>query len=272
MRKNMKVITWLIVVSLLALNQQLFAIPTFQVYSPDGTAGDWGNDEDTWLVTSSIFDLVVVGSYQVETNGQGQSTTKALTEVTILVSVPEGQTGTIEFIAGDATLLYDTTLVADGYYNNPNADADIDPLDDGDPTLSGYENKDFLPDDLTLNNEHYPFQEQSSDFLLYGIGSLDGVGEIHNYNTEDGDPDVFKNNSLGEERTFTVSVSGFDWVHFDVYGYETFIDGLPPSFHSTWDINPCSADVTTFVPAPGAALLGGIGLSLVGWLRTKRLL
>jgi len=269
--KTLNVSIGLVLAISLLMSQSLFAIATFQVYSPDGTAGTWGNDEDTWLVTSTTFDLVVVGSYQVAPGGQGQSYTDNLTEVTLLVSVPQGQTGTIS-ISDGATLLYTMTAVPDGYFN-PNADADIDLLTNEGGNVSGFDGymtKTFLPDDLTLNNEHYPFKANMSDFLLYGIGSLDDVGPIHNYNTQDGSTDIVPN-SLGEERTFTVSVSGFDWVHFDVYGYETFVDGAPPQFHTTWDINPGSADVT-WIPAPGAILLGGIGVALVGWLRRRRTL
>lgn len=270
--KVLKIPIMVVVTLLLLMGQSLFAIPTFQVYSPDGTAGTWGDDEDTWLVTTNPFSLVVVGSYQVAPNGQGQSYTADLDQVTILVSVPQGQTGTIKFITGDATLLYTMTAVADGYFN-PNANADVDILTNEGGNVSGFDGymtKTFLPDDLTLNNEHYPFKANMSDFLLYGIGSLDDVGPIHNYNTQDGSTDIVPN-SLGEERTFTVSVSGFDWVHFDVYGYETFVDGAPPQFHTTWDINPGSADVT-WIPAPGAIFLGGIGVALVGWLRRRRTL
>ncbi len=86
----MKVITWLIVVSLLALNQQLFAVPTFQVYSPDATAGDYYGDQDTWLTSANPFVIWVVGAF-----GPNTST---LTDVTLILSVPDGERGTISII------------------------------------------------------------------------------------------------------------------------------------------------------------------------------
>lgn len=278
--KVLNVSIGLVLVVSLLMSQSLLAIATLQVASPDyGTPGDTGSFEDTWIVTDSTFEIVVVGSYQVAPNGQGQSLTADLAQVTLLVSVPQGP-GVITITGGDvgAWLLYgqDTsswTFDPFDPVNNANENllTNEPPGSEIDP--DGYADKDgaegFLPDDITFN-DHYPLQNDVSDFLIYAIGDFDDVGPIHNYNTQDGSTEIVPN-SLGEEKTFTVTVSGFDWVHFDVFGYETFLDGAPPQFHSTWDINPGSAD-TTFIPAPGGILLGGIGVVLVGWLRRRKTL
>ena len=120
----------LLFVILLAISQPLAAVPTFQTYIEGAEAGNYGPDEQTWLIRTNPFNLVVVGAYQAQ-NGRSKSATESLTEVTLLVSVPQGQTGTISISGGDvgAALLTTKTLVADGYYN-PNADADIALLTD----------------------------------------------------------------------------------------------------------------------------------------------
>ena len=235
----------------------VFAIPTFQAYIVDGTAGDVGQDEDSWFSTDSTLELIVVGAYNL-----GQNPTISLVDVTLALSVPQGETGTISITGGAGA----TLLTAIGV-NNPIADADEEILTDvvGD---SGYQTKNFLPES---QNNHYPFQNGESDFLIYGLGNFGPLGltQIHNYNADDGTTDLIAN-SAGVEKTYEISITGFTSVHFDVYGYETIAG--KKNFKSNWEIDPASHDSTYLVPAPGALLLGSIGASLVGWLRRRRTL
>ena len=171
----------LIFVTVLLIAQPLFAIPTFQTYIEGATAGDWGQDEQTWLTTDSTFNLIVVGAYGPITVG--------LTEVTIAVSVPQGETGIIT-ISDGATLLYVQTPTGIPGVYNPENDADVDLLTNEAGNAAGYDgytDKDFLPAGVTFN-EHYPFKDGVSDFLIYGIGEFGKVGEVHNYNAEQRGP------------------------------------------------------------------------------------
>jgi hypothetical protein len=242
-------------------------LPTFQAYINGGSAGTLNGDEDSWFSSSSSFSLFVVGAY-----GPNDL---SMQSVTLLLSVPQGQRGTISITSStDETPVFVSAMggVVPPMLLNPSKNADTDIRTDV-AGLDGYATKDFLPAGIDPNsfNNHYPFQDGVSDFLLFDLSEFfkDDTGGLNDYNADNGGSISLASNAEGEQKEYQVSFTGFSAVHFDVYGYITTETGH--RIATTWDINPGSHDSTGIVPVPGALVLGAMGLGCVGFLRGRRL-
>ncbi|HEG44327.1 MAG TPA: hypothetical protein ENH94_09790 [Phycisphaerales bacterium] len=169
----------------------VLAVPTFQVYSGGAIAGDFGPDQDTWLATSNPADIIVAGTFS--------SNTLSLTEVTLLLSVPDSTTGTISVTGLNGA-------------SNPSFLGMF-------TTIAGFE-----PAGANFNN-HYPMQDNVSDFHLYDIGEFFPIQPVADYNAETGIILPPNPNLSGQLKEYQIEFDGFEQVHVDVFGLVTSQNG-----------------------------------------------
>jgi hypothetical protein len=248
-------------VLVMALAAPAMALSTFQTYISGATAGSYGPDQDTWWYNniSGSFNLYVVGAY-------GPNTT-SLTGVTLLISVPDSETGTIYFSTSDeAPILLTTAGASSSPETNPTTNADISVLTDVSGT-SGYStiiSPTFMPDGFNANN-HYPLKDNISDFLIFDLGNFTNTeGPLNNYDASTGT--ISPTGAYGEQKEYTISYTGFSSLHFDVYGLEIDLLGQK-KITTSWEFNPGSHDATV-VPEPATyALIASGALLLIVYRR-----
>ena len=137
--------------------------------------------------------------------GAAQQPDIEISDLTLIFSVPEEETGSI---------LVDGTA-ATGIYDNK---------------------EDILPLGVTFNN-HDPFQNKVSDFLYNINGTLDlEPGIFPDYNAETGI--ITNESSYGMIETFNVEVFGFNRVHIDAIGWDGNAWQINPGSHDSSYIIP----------------------------------
>ncbi|MBZ0154676.1 MAG: choice-of-anchor N protein [Alphaproteobacteria bacterium] len=243
---------FVLVFSFLLLSlEEAHALPTLQTYIEGASAGSNGSDEETWFLTSdSSFSLYVVGAYG--------SKTASIDSATLLVSVPQGEKGTLTITSAtdEIPVLLTATGQSSASATNPAKNADTAILTDVSGN-SGYSSTNFLPAGLNLNN-HYPVKSSVSDFLLYDLFSFDNSEKnLFNYDASNGS--IEATTAKGEQKEYEVQVDGFSSVHFDVYAEELESSGGKKKVVYSWDWenNPGSHDATAYaaVPEPVMSLL-----------------
>lgn len=230
-----KVIFAIILMTLLNVSNAAFALPDLQVYIPGSTAMDYGSDEETWFVPTipGWFELKVVASY-----GPND---RSITNGTLLVTVPQGQSGTISGL-GAGTFHTDLS---------------------------------FLPD-TTPSLTHYPLNSPGVyDFFTFNIGSFAANTPVTlpNYNAGTGNI-TYENNATGEIKTYTVTLTGYSYLHLDAYALYEYKQGRSTEYG--WRANQGSHDSAadpdiSRVPEPATMSLLGLGIAgLLGFKRKSK--
>lgn len=242
-----------------------YAVPVLQIGAPAGT-GDTGTyadyifsltsptEEDTAItLRDTIYfagvyadDVDHLGGFYTNdsVSGRDWSDFDSIPVVfdghgaIVVASVPDGATGSLTLTVNN--------LVITAFYTS--------------------ESEDFFP------TEHAPLKDEVSDYLFFDIGVFsNNSNAVPNFDETETD---LKNGEIIEA---SITVAGYDWIHFDLMALATDVEGNNVNQITSWDANPGSHDVTWKdggggggggggpVPEPATMVLMGLGLIGLGF-------
>lgn len=210
------------------------AVPNLQLYIPDAT---YDTVTETWVYPGLEYDLWAIGA--------ANDDSVTILEVKIAAAVKSGQTGTITI----QQYLYDDEL--------GEALVPSDKFFDSTPVKG--DGKDLPPHDI-YPSDFYEFYLRNFVLDEHGISDF----------TEGYDPDdPVETDNWGKIMKYYVVVTGYDWVHFDLYNH---VEGDNHALFAPFSHDADAEDGGAPIPEPATMFLLGTGMIGLGAFGRRKII